>query len=95
MSMFEKEIADFQMEEGNNQKYQLGIMDIFNVYSNQRMTDFVLDKDDSEIGIVDMKSVDSHIYMRVNNMSLNFLLDFDMHSEPEWIKDKGSGKINL
>lgn len=61
------------------------------------MNQFELDKNESTISIVDKsdQGEESYLVIEVKNMTLNFDMKFDLHSVPEWFRDKGTGFIKI
>jgi len=61
------------------------------------MSQFELDKNESAIQIVDKSDEggESYLVIEVRNMTLNFDMKFDLHSVPEWLRDKGTGFIRI
>ena len=59
---------------------------------NQILKSFNVTSSNCEIKVQEGKP---YISFDIYDISLNFKLDFEMFSKPEWIKDKGVGEISL
>ena len=68
--------------------------------ANQHLTEFVVNKDKSVIKIVQepiqgTNETKAYILVSIQDMSMNFDLDFTILSNPDWLSDKGSGNIKI
>lgn len=60
------------------------------------LSDFKLDKERSVIKIVNStEHYPAYILMKVEDMSMNFNMDFNIWSRPEWLRDDGTCQVNV
>lgn len=62
---------------------------------NQVLSEFKLDKERSKIEIVSSETDGAYILMQVEDMSMNFDMDFNIWSRPEWLRDDGTTQVNV
>ena len=96
MNVFEEQINTLQMPDSTSH-YDVGLGVISLTLEDQKMNQFELDKNESTISIVDKsdQGEESYLVIEVKNMTLNFDMKFDLHSVPEWFRDKGTGFIKI
>lgn len=91
MDLLVQKLTDFQLPD-TTPDYNLGVGKVYLALTKQRLVSFIVDKNRSQIMI---QNEHPYIQFAIQNVSLNFALDFDLYSKPEWIKDKGVGKIDI
>jgi hypothetical protein len=67
---------------------------------NQKLTEFVVNKEKSVIKIVQeavegSDETKAYILVSIQDMSMNFDLDFKILSRPEWFSDQGKGHVKI
>lgn len=72
--------------------YDLSIGRIYLSLENQRLDNFTINSENSKV-----IASDSHDYLVVSmqNAELNFELDFELYSVPDWVEDQGKGFVNI
>jgi len=68
--------------------------------ANQKLTEFVVNKEKSVIKIVHealegTHQTNAYILVSIQDMSMNFDLDFNILSRPEWFSDQGTGHVTI
>jgi len=57
---------------------------------NQNLKEFSMNRDNSKVAI---NPESGSLSMQVDNMTLEFSLEFSLKSKPEWLNDSGNGLI--
>ncbi len=60
--------------------------------TNQKLDSFIFDSKKAKITA---QNSQPYFVFALSDANLNFQLDFDFYSIPEWIKDSGSGIVNI
>lgn len=93
MAVFEETCQDLDIPD---QKFSFDmelLMATMNV-QNQVLTEFKLDRDKSKIEIVENEDY-KYISVQVEDMSMNFAMDFNIRSRPEWLRDDGKCSVSI
>lgn len=60
--------------------------------SNQSLTKFEVDTDDTHLVMHDSLE---YINFKMKNSTLNFVMDYDLYTVPYWVEDRGQGQVNI
>lgn len=89
--MLEQDLNNVTLPD-NTQHFEIGFMTVALAVKNQRVSAFKLDNSQSNIKIGNNSSQPT-MEVTLGNCSLDFLLDFNVLSRPEFIRDKGKGDV--
>lgn len=94
MQIFEDECSDLEIPD---QKFSFDMQLLIATMSvkNTVLSDFRLDKERSKIEIQSSENETAYILMQVEDMSMDFEMDFNIRSRPEWLRDDGTVAVNV
>ena len=49
----------------------------------------------AEIKIIRLPNQKPYLQFTIKKVDMDFNLDYTLHSKPEWIKDKGNGRVTI
>jgi len=91
ISLFEQKLQEIRIED-SAPTFSFGFGKVILSLFNKRLIEFELDNQSSQLTLQEEKP---NVKLLIKNIKLQFMLDFDLHSVPEWVKDKGTGSVNI
>lgn len=76
----------------NQKQFKVGSTNVFIDLKNQRVQDLYLYQEISSARILRSKKA---IHLDLREIKFNYTTDYEIYTEPEWIKDQGRAVINI